>query len=233
MEFEVLIVDDGSTDGTSILIMELQKKYNQATLISRDGPKSLPSSILEGVTRASYSYVAWLDADCSMPIVDLSRFWKLFMENENLDLVVGSRFVQGGAVKGQSADDKLNIKQHQLNIKNSEDSFLAIHLSHWLNYLLRLLLPCGIRDLTSGFIIVKKSIVKSGDIAGSYGDYCPRFLYRVVKRKASVIEVGYECQPRKYGVSKTGVNLVEYLKKGLPYIVSAIKVRLTMQKSSN
>ena len=63
--YEIIIVDDNSTDGTDVLVEKFYDKYN-INFISRNGPKSLPLSIFEGIEIAQHEYVMWLDADGSL-----------------------------------------------------------------------------------------------------------------------------------------------------------------------
>ena len=121
------------------------------------------------------------------------------------------------------------IDDYLKNIKNSEDSFLAIYLSIIFNKFLQFLISTNVRDLTSGFIIGKKSLIKESVFAQSnYGEY---FIYLVVdllKQGQQIVEIGYICKPRLYGKSKTSNNLLTLIRLGLPYIKAALKCRMTI-----
>ena len=213
----VIVVDDNSTDGTLSVLQRYVDLDSRFSYIARTGKPSLPLSIWDGIHASETGYVAWLDADGSMPIRDLIRFVSV-IKAEDLDVVVGSRFVAGGGFKGLNEVGKTTIKDFYSNLKDSQDSILAVVLSRALNEFLRVILRAGIRDLTSGFIVANKNFIDESDFVASYGDYCPVLIKRLVLRGARIREIGYLCVPRLYGESKTGSSMVTYIRRGLPYI---------------
>jgi dolichol-phosphate mannosyltransferase len=221
-ELQVVVVDDRSTDGTSQLVNKIRGADSRVILLERNSAPSLPLSIWEGIQFAPTEYVAWLDADGSMPIADLVRFVAI-AHLEDVDVVIGSRFVVGGGYKGLNVVGRTSIMEFYKNIRNSQDSVVAVILSRCLNEFLRLVLRAGVRDLTSGFIVARKSFIASRDFEASYGDYCPILIRRLVFRGAAIREIGYTCLPRAYGVSKTGSSLYTYLRRGFPYLWSAVR----------
>lgn len=224
MNLSVLVVDDNSTDGTQEVVLDLESKFEFLRLIGRTAEPSLPNSIAEGICHAKSDFVSWLDADGSMPISVLFQMWDR-LGIENLDFIVGSRFVEGGGFKGVEVSGKTPVKQIVKNIRESEDSLMAVVLSRVLNELLRLILPCRIRDLTSGFVISRTNLIEHNDVSGSYGDYCPKLLYKLSKKTDRFVEHPYICLPRVSGVSKTGTNLRTYIRRGLPYLTSSLRAR--------
>ena len=227
--FQILVADDNSKDGTQELVKEFSKRDERVQLVKRSGPPSLPDSIWDGINASQNDFVAWLDADGSMPIAALRMMWEE-LSKQDADVVIGSRFVTGGGFKGLNQVGKTSIREYFHNIRNSQDSFLAVVLSKFLNIFLRICLKCGVKDMTSGFIISKRKLILQDDISGGYGDYFPKFVYRVSRRTTKIIEVGYVCLPRKYGESKTGANLMQYLRRGIPYISVALSERFRIKR---
>lgn len=225
--YEIIIVDDNSNDGTLELIKSYSDKYFKIKHIVRYTNMSLPLSILEGIQKSIYENVMWLDADGSMDSSSVELLINEFKENSD-KFIVGSRFVQGGGYKGQTSN-KDNIYSVIKNIKNSEDSFLAIYLSIFFNRLLKQLISTNITDLTSGFIIGKKSKIKSDAFTRSnYGEYFIYLITDLLEQNEKIIEVGYLCKPRQHGNSKTSNNLVTLIRLGLPYIKVALTCRQIM-----
>lgn len=219
--FEILVIDDDSTDMTDKLIESFQKKYINLRYIKRIINRSLPMSILEGIKSSKFNNVLWLDADGSMDINSVESLLNRFLKDDT-KYYIGSRFVNGGGYKGQTSKKK-NIFQIFKSINNSEDSFLAIYLSVFFNKFLELLLNSGVKDLTSGFVIGNKTYINEDVfIESNYGEYFVYLVSDLVISRRQIIEVGYICKPRVYGSSKTSNNLMTLIRLGLPYIKAAI-----------
>jgi len=219
-DFEVIVVDDSSTDGTDHLMSELSRKDGRIRFLKRDGrPRSLPHSIEEGVRAAKFEYVAWMDADGSMPALSLANLITSYRTSTEQDvIVVGSRFVKGGGFKGIETVGETSVWQVIKNLRSSNDSLSAVFLSRILNRYLWITLDRCCRDLASGFIVTRKETVTRIGLRGSYGDYCVRFIYLAHKAKLPVVEVPYVCQVRRHGYSKTGTTLYGLVKRGIPYV---------------
>ena len=116
-DFEIIVVDDNSDDGTETFINSLSEENGKIKIIVRSDIKSLPKSIYEGILYSSKSYVMWLDADGSM---DSNSVEKLIIEQKKDpdSVIVGSRFVEGGGYKGIEKDRKLGIIQYIRKISN-------------------------------------------------------------------------------------------------------------------
>jgi hypothetical protein len=140
---EVIVVDDGSTDSTRVVVAELSAIYQSVSAIFRtSSEKSLPRSIQTGIDAAVGELVVWMDADGSMTpnvIVNLLKAWKLTPQNE-ATVVIASRFVSGGGLKGSDTSGSTPLHKIIRNLHLSEDSLLAVFLSWILNRTLSLVL---------------------------------------------------------------------------------------------
>lgn len=229
IQSEVIVVDDGSTDGTDMFISSLSALDSRVSRLDRSAsPRSLPESLNDGFEMAKYPFVLWMDADGSMPADTLRAMVSAFNEEYRnpATTVVGSRFVEGGGFKGTNASGKTSLFEARRNLKATNDSFTAMVLSRMLNYYLYLALNRCCKDPASGFVLTRRETVLQFKLAGSYGDYCPRFLFQLFKFGGPIIEVPYICIPRKYGESKTGANLYQLIKRGFPYAWMPLKIRL-------
>jgi len=223
--YEIIVVDDGSTDNTKEIIKDLNKKNRKIFLIERTKEPSLPKSIYEGIIAADFDYVLWLDADGSMPPKDVANLVQEQINNPN-DVIIGSRFVEGGGYKGATIDSNNSIFQSMRNVYNSEDSILAVLLSRWFNIFLANMLSFGVKDITSGFIIGKKEYFNESPFKhSSYGDYFIFMLEDLYKNNVRCKELGYVCLTRIHGSSKTGTNYFQLVKRGIPYIRAVLKMR--------
>jgi len=221
--FEILVVDDNSNDGTIELIENLNKKYKNLRILVRNGPNSLPNSILDGIKNSNNDFVMWLDADGSMPANEVRKLIEVQLKNFG-SVVVGSRFVEGGGYKGTVLNEDNKIRKAIFNVYKSNDSVIAMLLSLLFNYLLSILSSVKVKDLTSGFIIGDKKMFNDECfLSANYGDYFVYLMKDLNHKNVPVLEVGYKCQTRIYGVSKTGSSLMQLVKLGVPYIKAAIK----------
>ena len=96
---EIIIVDDGSPDGTGEIAERLRKKYKNLKVFHRSGKLGLSSAVLEGWKIASMNILGVMDADLSHPAEKISEMYRL-IENNEADLVIGSRYVKGGRIEG-------------------------------------------------------------------------------------------------------------------------------------
>jgi len=222
-DYEVIIVDDNSNDGTDNLIKNIYS--NRLVLIERNGANSLPLSILDGIKASKYEHILWMDADGSMPVEELSNL--ISKKEQNPDsVIIGSRFVEGGGYKGQDVNRKLNFFEMFFKIFNSEDSFVAIYLSIIFNKILKLLINSDINDLTSGFFLGEKKYINYNIFTKAiYGDYFIYLMTDLIIKNIKVIEVGYFCKPRLKGKSKTSTNIIKLFSLSYPYIKAGILSR--------
>ena len=132
-QFDVLIIDDNSPDKTYELVENFIKQNNFVHLIKRNGKEGLGSAYRKGFEWAinnQYEYAIEMDADFSHSFDDLEL---MFNSKENLDLVIGSRYITGGSTEGWSKSRKL--------------------LSVGANKFAKKMLNSQINDMTSGFRI--------------------------------------------------------------------------------
>lgn len=200
-DFEIIVVDDDSEDGTGKIVSDLRKDKKYLKLITRKRERGLPSAIKRGIEEARGGIVSWFDCDLGMPPEVLPRMIKLL---EKYDIVVGSTFMKGGR-------DKRKVWHAEL-------------FSKLFNLLAKFLLGGGITDYTSGFIAAKKNALKNTKFEGIHGAYFISMLYQARRNGYKIIEVPYTLSPRFYGKSKIG-QPISYIRAGLSYLTVLIKTR--------
>ena len=87
-DFEILVMDDGSSDNTEGLIATINEKNNCVKFISRGNPPSLPMAIWDGINSSQYDYVLWMDADGSMPAESVKNLVTVLLESPN-SVIIG------------------------------------------------------------------------------------------------------------------------------------------------
>jgi len=235
IKFEVIVMDDNSNDQTLNVIKNLKNEFENITFIQRSKEPSLSMSIYDGILQSKYEYVMWLDADGSMLPIAMNNLIKQQVLNPE-NVIIGSRFVEGGGYKGVEKDNKSLVNTLR-NIYNSEDSILAVFLSRIFNNFLNFFMKTGVKDMTSGFIISKKNYLTSDDIKkcfekSSYGEYFAFMINQLSRDKVVMQEVGYICETRLYGYSKTGTNYLQLIKRGIPYLFAAYNIRFNNEKNN-
>lgn len=224
--YQILVVDDSSDDNTEQYIKELNSINEKVDIYLRKEKRSLPMSIKDGIENSKFDYVMWLDADGSMNAEAVKKLIEKQKGNPE-SVIVGSRFVEGGGYKGMEITGETSFFRAMYNVSKSSDSVLATILSKIFNNLLYFLLPSSVKDITSGFIVGKKTYFNSDIFTiSSYGDYFVYLINDLHKNKISVKEVGYLCEMRVYGESKTGSSILQLIKRGFPYIIAAVKCRI-------
>ncbi len=145
--FHVLIVDDGSPDGTASLVQELQPRYaDRLFLLQRSGKLGLGTAYLTGFQwglEQGYQYLFEMDADFSHDPNDLPRLLEA-CEKQGADLSVGSRYVKGGGVQNWP--------------------FNRIALSKGASLYTRLITGMPIKDPTAGFMCYSRNVLQQLDL---------------------------------------------------------------------
>lgn len=204
---EVLVVDDNSPDGTADAVREARKKHFTLRLISRTEDPGLVQSIQAGIDAAQGEVVAWMDADFTMSPGYLRTF--LAEIGKGADIVIGSRYVPGGRIKGagEEGGGRNTFRQFRRNVSESEDSLSAIVVSLVGNFIIRHLFNPRYRDYTSGFYAVRRPLLGAIRLKGKYLDYCISFLVEAYRADLAIVEIPVVMLPRAKGRSKTALTV--------------------------
>lgn len=187
---EILVVDDDSTDGTRTEINEHFSPLiakEKVRIIHRKTDPGLTPSLRDGVSIARCDLVGWMDCDGSMPVEKIAEL--VASIGNGFDVAVASRFAVGGQQKSLA------------NLGN--DSWLEILLSNLLNRILHRIFRLPISDLTSGFIVLRKSLASRLTFQGRHGEYFIFLILEASRRGARMTEIPYTCGTRHAGHSKT------------------------------
>ena len=97
--WEVIFVDDNSPDRTAAQIRETAQRDPRVRCIQRVGRRGLSSACVEGMLSSSAPYLAVMDGDCQHDEMLLPLMLEV-LKSDEADLVVGSRYVNGGGIGG-------------------------------------------------------------------------------------------------------------------------------------
>lgn len=206
-DIEILVVDDDSPDRTWEIASQIVNPPACVEVIRRMENHGLTVSLSEGIQAARHDIIVWMDCDFSHPPERIPQM--LYMLNQGFDVVVNSRYVVGGG------EDR-----------SGEWGAMQMFLSLSLNWFTRFFLDATFADYTSGFVAVRKAVLREIPLRGDYGEYFVDFIFRTLQKKYRVCELPYKAMPRKSGESKTGTNLVQYLRRGRKYVGTVIRLRM-------
>ncbi|PKA61056.1 dolichol-phosphate mannosyltransferase [Apostasia shenzhenica] len=201
-DFEIIIVDDGSPDGTQDIIQQLRQVYGEERILLRARPKKLGlgTAYCHGLRYASGDFVVIMDADLSHHPKYLPSFIRKQIET-GASIVTGTRYVKNGGVHGWNLLRKLT--------------------SRGANVLAQTLLWPGVSDLTGSFRLYKKSVLEdiiSSVVSKGYV-FQMEMIVRATRKGYHIEEVPITFVDRVFGSSKLGGSeIVEYL-KGLIYLL--------------
>ena len=97
-QFEIVVVNDGSKDGTAQTALELAKSYPMLRLIDLQPNRGKGGAVKAGMLDARGKYVLFTDADQSTPITEIDKLL-VKLEHDGYDMVIGSRGVPGAEVE--------------------------------------------------------------------------------------------------------------------------------------
>lgn len=205
IDYEIIVIDDNSPDGTQDVARQLQKIYgsDKVVLKPRAGKLGLGSAYKYGIQYARGEYIIIMDADMSHHPKFIPAFIRT-LKDTKADIVTGTRYALGGSVYGWDLRRKLT--------------------SRVANYLAHILLSPGVSDLTGSFRLYRKQVlVDLVDATQAKGYVFQMEMMVRAKHQFNfkVAEVPITFVDRVYGESKLGANeVVQYLKGLLGLFVS-------------
>jgi len=137
---EIIVVDDGSQDNTSSVVVEQAKYIRNLKCIRLPRNQGKGAAIKKGILEAQGHWILFTDADNSTPIEEMENLAQA-MNLQNADIAIGSRYLKGSRVK---------IKQ----------SALRIMIGRIGNILVRSFIIDGIKDSQCGFKLFKSSVAQ-------------------------------------------------------------------------
>lgn len=144
--FDLLVIDDGSPDGTGAIVRDRQAVYTgRLHLLERRGKEGLGTAYLAGFRWAlehGYDYIFEMDADFSHNPDDLLRLYGA--AEEGADVVIGSRYVSG------------------VNVVNWPMGRLL--MSYFASVYIRLITRMPVRDATAGFVCYSRRVLETIDL---------------------------------------------------------------------
>lgn len=135
---EIIVVDDGSTDGTWTKLMEIRERVPTLRPVKNDGLHGFGRAIICGLDNINGDAAVIMMADESDDSRDVVRYWRLL--NEGWDAVFGSRFIKGGGV--------------------IDYPWLKLKVNRLANFFIRLMFRIRLNDTTNAFKAYRRTVIE-------------------------------------------------------------------------
>jgi dolichol-phosphate mannosyltransferase len=193
---DILVVDDGSVDGTSAAVVSIGQKSRagQINLLQRTEKLGLGSAYIDGFRwgfKKKYEFLIEMDADGSHRPIDLVQLLDEIKKNPETDLVIGSRWIRGGSVH-----DWPKYREYLSRVANKYAAFV---------------LRLNVNDMTSGFRVYRSTALRELDLTSVQSQgYCFQIemTKKILANNGSISELPISFVERKYGVSKMSLRIV-------------------------
>jgi dolichol-phosphate mannosyltransferase len=186
--FDILVVDDGSPDGTATIVKKLQNQYSgNLHLVERSGKLGLGTAYVHGFKWAldrGFEFIFEMDCDFSHDPKDLVRLYEACID-EKADLVIGSRYKSG-----------VNVVNWPMG---------RVLMSYYASVYVRFITGMNIRDTTAGFKCYRAEVLRKIDIDNiSFKGYAFQIemKFRTWRKGFKIFEVPIIFTDRREGVSK-------------------------------
>jgi dolichol-phosphate mannosyltransferase len=182
IHWEAIFVDDDSPDGTADRVREIAQQNPRVRVIRRIGRRGLGSACVEGALSSSAPYFAVIDADMQHDEAILPQMLER-LKQDDLDIVVGSRYAAGGSVGGWDE-------------RRQAISRMASQAAH-------LIIKSELRDPMSGFFLMRrKAFDEAVRSLSQQGFKILLDLFASAPRPLRFAEISYNFRVRKHGESK-------------------------------
>ena len=178
-EKEIIIVNDGSTDGTKELLENLAESLNNIFLIHHEKNKGKGAAIISSIGKIKGDLTVIQDADLEYDPHDYEVLIEPF-KNDYVQVVYGSR----------------NLKE------NARSTFSFYWGGRFLSWITNLLYGSKVTDESTGYKVFRTSLLKDLDLKSTGFDFCPEVTAKILRRKIKIYEVPISYTPRLWHEGK-------------------------------
>jgi dolichol-phosphate mannosyltransferase len=194
-DFHILVIGDGSPDGTADIVRSLHAKYPGSVFLEeRKGKLGLGTAYIHGFkwgTKRSYEYIFEMDADFSHSPTDLPRLYDA-CKTGGADVAIGSRYIKGGGIQ--------NWPRNRILLSKGGSLYT------------RLILWMPVEDQTAGFMCYKREVLETINLDEiHFVGYAFQIEMKFAAWKLGfrLKEVPIQFEDRKFGESKMSKGIVK------------------------
>lgn len=178
-DWELLVVDDGSTDSTQEILVQLSEEIQRLSVVTHETNAGMGAALITGFEHATGAVVITMDADLSHPM-ELAP--SLVAECENFSAAFGSRYVAGGGMVGVPG--------------------WRVAVSRAANVVMRLLFRSSVRDMTTGYRAYRRDAVRRLGLTGRGFETQLEITVRLLASGGKIAELPMVLTNRDIGESK-------------------------------
>lgn len=171
-KYEIIVINDGSTDQTVTTVEKLKKEYPTLRLVNHKLNIGYGQAIRSGIKAAKYNWVFFMDSDNQFRIEDLAKF----LGHDEADLIIGYRIKR---------DDPIN----------------RLLASRIYGLFVKTLFGLKVNDIDCAFKVMRRKAIQSLGLISSSFFISTELLVRAKKKGLKIVEIGVNHYPRKEGRS--------------------------------
>jgi len=166
IKYEVIVIDDGSTDQTNKLLKDNKQLFNK--LLINETNKGKGFSVKKGISNASGTHIIFQDADLEYDPADFKKFEKIFLDFD-ADGIIGSRFVYSNYTRSHNILNKIG--------------------NTFLTFIFNLLYNTTFTDIYSCYFAFKKDLLNANELKTEGFEQHAEILCKVIKKGYKFYEV--------------------------------------------
>ncbi len=198
--FEIIVVDDSSTDGTDTVVRSLQKKYDNIVLLDKGPKEGIGKALARGYNAAQGDWLLSMDADQAFEIHEIDRL--LDETKLGYDFVVGSKY-----------------RKESVYHKESTAALVKSKISQFGNAYISIVTRVPFKDFSMNFRVLRKEVWKNLHTTDNENFFLVEMIVDAYRKGYRIKEVGVTLLPRPFGMSKTRVwkQIKKFLFKATAY----------------
>ena len=182
---EIVVVDDGSNDGTWKILQEIKTQFPQLNPVKSPGPHGFGRAITRGLDAMTGDAVVIMMADESDDCRDVVRYWEKL--NEGYDCVFGSRFMRGGGT--------IDYPPLKLFVNRLANAFVRLMFRH------------GLNDTTNAFKAYRRTVIDGiRPILSPHFNITVELPLKAIVRGYSFTTIPITWKNRRHGIAKLKIN---------------------------